>query len=85
MNFNVTLSSFQIDCIASVTADKVLETTKYQRNKEDWQDKEIQELKAKVLKRDSMLVEKDLIIERLRETLRKTRGELKELKGESNE
>jgi DNA polymerase sigma len=82
MKFNVTLDKEQMDEIASITADKVLATVKYQKNNEDWCDREIKELKLAVSERDSMLVQKDLIIERLRELLKKTRTELKELKTE---
>jgi hypothetical protein len=73
MNFNVNLDKEQINEIASITADKVLSTVKYQKNNEDWYDRKIRELKLEVQKRDSMLVQKDLVIERLREYLRKER------------
>ncbi|MBE1305870.1 hypothetical protein G4W71_17845 [Clostridium botulinum] len=82
MKFNVVLDKEQLDEIASLTADKVLATVKYTKTKEDWLERDIKELKIEVQKRDSMLVQKDLIIERLRETLIRTRNELKELKGE---
>jgi D-mannonate dehydratase len=80
MKFNVTLDKEQLDEIASITADKVLSTVKYQKSNEEWYEREIKELKLEVSKRDSMLVKKDLIIERLSETLRRVRAELKELK-----
>lgn len=82
MKFKVTLDKEQLDEIASITADKVLSTVKYQKNNEEWNEREIKELKLEISKRDSMLVQKDLIIDRLRETLRKTRTEIKELRGE---
>lgn len=78
MKFNVTFDNEQINEIACVTADKVLETVKYQRNKDDWYESEIKGLKLKVAKRDSMLVEKDLYIERLREGIKKLKTELNE-------
>jgi len=78
MNFNVNLDKEQINEIASITADKVLATVKYQKSNEDWYDREIKELKLEVSKRDSMLVQKDLCIERLRESLRKMRTKLEE-------
>lgn len=84
MNFNVTLDDKQINEIASVTADKVLATVKYCKNKEEWHEREINEYKIEVQRRDSMLVQKDLVIERLRESLRRSRTELKELKSENN-
>ncbi|MBS4958165.1 MAG: hypothetical protein KHZ99_14105 [Clostridium sp.] len=80
MKFNVTLDNEQINEIASITADKVLSTVKYHRSNEEWYEREIKELKLEISKRNSMLVQKDLIIERLRETLRTSRAELKELK-----
>lgn len=70
MKFNVTLDNEQISEIASITADKVLSTVKYHRDNEEWYEREIKSLKRKVLKRDSMLVEKDLYIERLRERIK---------------
>lgn len=74
MNFNVTLDKEQIHEIANVTADKVLETVQYCKGNENWYESEIKDLKSAVQKRDSMLVQKDLIIERLRELLRKVKN-----------
>ena len=82
MNFNVALDKEQMNEIASITADKVLATVKYQRNNQEWHEREINDYKVEVQRRDSMLVQKDFIIERLRETLRIKRAELKELKNE---
>lgn len=82
MKINVSLDNEQINQIASITADKVLETVKYQKNNQEWYERDIKELKTEVQKRDSMLIQKDLVIERLREALRKTRIELNQLKGE---
>lgn len=70
MNFNVTLDREQINEIASVTADKVLATVKYQRNHEDWYEEQIKGLKHEVSKRDSMIVQRDLLIDRLKERLK---------------
>jgi hypothetical protein len=78
MNFNVNLDKEQINEIASITADKVLATVQYQKNNEAWYDREIKDIKLEVQKRDSMLVQKDLCIERLRESLRKMRTKLDE-------
>lgn len=80
MKFNVTLDKEQMDEIASITADKVLATAKYNRDKEDCYERDIKDLKRMVSKRDSMLVQKDLVIERLRETLTRVGTEMKELK-----
>ncbi len=76
MNFKVSLDKEQIEEIANITADKVLYTVQYHKNNEKWYEREIEELKAKVQKRDSMLVQKDLIIERQREYLRKMKERL---------
>ncbi|HDK7194850.1 TPA: hypothetical protein PTV74_003157 [Clostridium botulinum] len=78
MKFNVTLDKEQMDEIASITTDKVLANVQYHKNNEDWYESEIKELKLKVTKRDSMLVEKDLCIERLI-------GRIKMLKTQLNE
>jgi hypothetical protein len=79
MKINVTLDNEQMNEIASITADKVLSTVQYQKNNEDWHDRKIKELQLEIQKRDSMLVQKDLIIERLRETTRKMRIKLEEI------
>lgn len=82
MKFNVVLDKEQLDEIASITADKVLETVKYTKNREERLERDIKELKVEVQIRDSMLVQKDFIIDRLNEKLRRTRAELNELKRE---
>lgn len=82
IGINVTLSDEQINKIASSTADKVLFTNNYYRNNADWYDKQIKDLEQALSKRDSMLVQKDLYIERLRERTkelrRSTRGTVTE-------
>lgn len=78
MKINVSLDNEQINEIASITADKVLATVQYQKNNEAWYDKEVKQLKLEVSKRDSMLVQKDLIIERLRESIKKLKSKLDE-------
>lgn len=45
MNFNVTLDKEQINEIANVTADKVLETVEYQRKNVELYDREIKDYK----------------------------------------
>ncbi|MFR4584666.1 hypothetical protein [Clostridium cadaveris] len=85
MKFNVALDKEQMDEIASITADKVLATVKYSRNNEEWYEREITRFKSEVSRRDSMIVERDLVIERLRASLLKTRIELKELKVNSSQ
>lgn len=78
MKFNVTLDNEQINEIASITADKVLETVKYQKSDEDYYDREIKQLKIEVSKRNSMLVQKDLYAERLRDIIKRLRTQLDE-------
>lgn len=84
MKFNVSLSGEDINKIASITADKVLQTVKYQRGNDDWYKREVEDLKCKINHRNHMLVDKDLIIERLRERLKKTKDELNEFKKKEN-
>ncbi|OSB13724.1 hypothetical protein B2H85_03375 [Clostridium botulinum] len=82
MKLNVTLDKEQMDEIASITADKVLSTVEYQKSNKEWHEREIKSLLLDIQKRDSMLVQKDLIIDRQREYLRKLKNEIKELKDE---
>lgn len=82
MRFDVSLDKEQIEEIANNTADKVLATVQYQKNKEEWHEREIKSLLSDIQVRDSMLIKKDLIIDRQREYIRQLRNEIKELKGE---
>ena len=82
MKFNVVLDKEQLEEIANITADKVLSTVQYQKSNEEWHEREMRALKVEISKRDSMLVQKDLIIDRQREYLRKLKKEIKELKRE---
>lgn len=82
MKFNVVLDKEQLEEIANITADKVLSTVQYQKSNEEWHEREMRALKVEISKRDSMLVQKDLIIDRQREYLRKLKNEIKELKRE---
>jgi len=84
MKFNVSLSDEDINKIASVAADKVLQTVKYQKCNEDWYERQMEDLQYKINYRNNMLVDKDLIIERLRERLKKTKDELNEFKKNEN-
>jgi len=84
MKFNVSLSDEDVEKIANITADKVLQTVKYQRHNEDWYERDIEDLKCKINYRNNMLVDKDIIIERLRERLKKTKDELNEFKKNEN-
>lgn len=78
MKFNMCLDKEQINDIASVTADKVLETVKYQKDNERWYEREIESLKIQIAQRNSLLVSKDLTIERLKETIRRLKSKLDE-------
>lgn len=80
VKFNVTLDNEQINEIASITADKVLATVEYQKSSEEWYDREIKALQKDVQKRDSMLVQKDLVIERQKEYILKLKNKIKEFK-----
>lgn len=80
VKFNVMLDNEQINEIASITADKVLATVEYQKSNKEWHEREIKSLISDIQKRDSMLVQKDLIIERQKEYLRKLKNNTKELK-----
>lgn len=82
MKINVALDKEQLEEIASITADKVLATVQYQKSNEEWHEREIKSLLLDIQKRDGMLVQKDLIIDRQREYLRKLKNKIKELKGE---
>ena len=79
MKFNVHLDKEQIDQIASITADKILSTVQYAKNREEYYEREIENLKQKVSIRDGMLINKDLYIERLREDKKRLRDRIKEL------
>ncbi len=77
MKFNVVLDEEQLEEIASMTADKVLATVQYCKSKDEHYEREIEDLKYKIQQRDSMLVNKDLIIDRLRGRIRELREENK--------
>ena len=71
MKFNVVLDKEQLEEIASMTADKVLATVEYCKH-----ERQIEDYKLAIQQRDSMLVNKDFIIDRLR-------GRIKDLKEEN--
>lgn len=71
VKFNVNLDNEQMNEIASITADKVLATVEYFKNNEEWYERQIKDLEFAITKRDSLLVQKDLYIERLKETIRR--------------
>lgn len=67
----------QLEEIASLTADKVLATVQYCKNENELYEREIKDLKLAIQQRDSMLVNKDFIIDRLRERIKVLREENK--------
>lgn len=76
MKFNVVLDKEQLEEIASMTADKVLATVEYCKNEKEIYERQIEDYKLAIQQRDSMLVNKDFIIDRLR-------GRIKDLKEEN--
>lgn len=76
MKFNVVLDKEQLEEIASMTADKVLATVEYCKNEKEIHERQIEDYKLAIQQRDSMLVNKDFIIDRLR-------GRIKDLKEEN--
>ncbi|XZN14517.1 hypothetical protein ACSW9O_15735 (plasmid) [Clostridium perfringens] len=77
MRFNVVLDKEQLEKIASMTADKVLATVQYCKNANELHEREIESYKLAIQQRDSMLVNKDFIIDRLRCRIRELREENK--------
>lgn len=76
MKFNVVLDKEQLEEIASMTADKVLTTVEYCKNEKEIYERQIEDYKLAIQQRDSMLVNKDFLIDRLR-------GRIKELREEN--
>lgn len=68
LSFNVTLSDEQIEQIASTTADKIDYTTRINDRSNTWYEREIEMLKRQVTKRDEIIVKKEILIERVRES-----------------
>ncbi|MDU4051170.1 MAG: hypothetical protein E7H33_09660 [Clostridium perfringens] len=78
MKFNVVLDKEQMEEIASMTADKVLATVQYCKSEDEYYERKIKDLELTIQHRNSMLVNKDLIIDRLRERIKKLKEENKE-------
>ncbi|NGS95774.1 hypothetical protein G6Z25_02415 [Clostridium perfringens] len=76
MRFNVVLDKEQLEEIANMTADKVLATVEYCKNEKEIYERQIEDYKLAIQQRDSMLVNKDFIIDRLK-------GRIKELREEN--
>lgn len=77
MKLNVVLDKEQMEEIANMTADKVLSTVQYCKNEKEIYERQIEDYKLAIQQRDSMLVNKDLIINRLRGRIRELREENK--------
>ena len=77
MRFNVVLDKEQLEEIASMTADKVLATVEYCKNEKEIYERQIEDYKLAIQQRDSMLVNKDFIIDRLKRRIKELREENK--------
>lgn len=82
MRFNVVLDKEQLEEIASMTADKVLTTVEYCKNEKEIYERQIEDYKLAIQQRDSMLVNKDFVIDRLRGRIKELREENKKICGE---
>jgi hypothetical protein len=77
MRFNVVLDKEQLEEIASMTADKVLATVEYCKNEKEIYERQMEDYKLAIQQRDSMLVNKDFIIDRLKNRIKELREENK--------
>lgn len=68
LSFNVTLSEEQIEQIASITADKVDYTTRAKRRTDDYYESELEMLKGRIAKRDQIIVQKEILLERVKKS-----------------
>jgi hypothetical protein len=84
LSFNVTLSDDQMDHIAALAADKVSYTFKRLQNNDMYYDDKIKQLEHQVVKRNELLVGKELFIERLMKIIDEQKLEIEELKSASN-
>ncbi|MGU8678983.1 hypothetical protein ACV3Q3_12565 [Clostridium perfringens] len=75
MKFNVVLDKEQLEEIANMTADKVLATVEYCKNEKEIYERQIEDYKLAIQQRDSMLVNKDFIIDRLKRRIKELREE----------
>ena len=69
LSFNVTLSKDQMEELASMTAQKVLDTQKTRYDYEAWYKNEIEDLKNAVTNREKMIVQREIHIERYKTVL----------------
>ncbi|MGU8921428.1 hypothetical protein ACV3UV_12025 [Clostridium perfringens] len=77
MKFNVVLDKEQLEEIANMTADKVLATVEYCKNEKEIYERQMEDYKLAIQQRDSMLVNKDFIIDRLKNRIKELREENK--------
>lgn len=85
MSINVNLSVEQMEAIASLTADKVNLTRKYDDNKIDWMQRDLEVLRKQVQERDGIITQNVLSQDRYRELLKKRNQTIKQLREEIEE
>jgi len=68
LSFSAVLSKDQVEEIASITADKVNQTVKHQRNNEDWYEREFKRMRDRENKLNQLVANKELLIENWRDT-----------------
>lgn len=85
MSINVNLSVEQMESIASLTADKVNLTRKYDDNKIDWMQRDLEVLRKQVQERDGIITQNILSQERYRELLKRRNQTIKQLREEIEE
>lgn len=82
MSINVNLSEEQMEAIASLTADKVNTTRKYDENKMDWMQRDIDDLRKQVQERDSIITQNIISQDRYRVLIKKRNDAIKKLREE---
>lgn len=73
MKFDVHIDKEQIEEIAKLTADKVLETNKYLNNNLSWYEDKNEKLKHKINYLNEKIVQKDIQVERWKDKYKKCR------------
>lgn len=79
LSFNINLSEEQMDHIAALAADKIQYTINRMNLTYEKYDSEIRDLKRKIEKRDSIIVEKELKIQWLNEIIERQKAKLIEM------
>ena len=75
MKFDVHINKGQIEEIAKLTADKVLESNKYLNNNLSWYEDKNEKLKHKINYLNEKIVQKDIQVEKWKEKYKKCRDE----------